>query len=176
MTDVLPAGQGGPLIVAAALVREGAFFAARRTYPPTLAGLWEFPGGKCEPGEDAHTALRRECREELGVEIAVHDEVRPGPDAGPGAASGAGSAERADGPQGAAGDWAGWTLANGLRMRVFRASLLTGEPRLTDAHDDGAWLPLDPAALEVPWIPADVPIVERLLALWARQTARGPGR
>ncbi|EFC82003.1 (deoxy)nucleoside triphosphate pyrophosphohydrolase [Parafrankia sp. EUN1f] len=60
------------LVVAVALVDEaGRVLAARRVSPPALAGLWEFPGGKVEPGEDELTALRRECREELAVEIEV---------------------------------------------------------------------------------------------------------
>jgi 8-oxo-dGTP diphosphatase len=57
------------LVVGAALVREGRLLAARRDTPPELAGLWEFPGGKVEPGEDDHAALVRECREELGIEV-----------------------------------------------------------------------------------------------------------
>lgn len=46
--------------------------ACRRGKPP-LAGKWEFPGGKVEPGEDPRHALRRECREEIGCEVEVGD-------------------------------------------------------------------------------------------------------
>src|SRR4051812_39513861 len=59
----------GSDVVAAALVQDGRLLAAQRSTPAALAGLWEFPGGKVEPGEDDVVALIRECREELGVEI-----------------------------------------------------------------------------------------------------------
>ena len=45
--------------------------AARRRRPPQLAGGWEFPGGKVEPGESDEAALARECREELGIDVLV---------------------------------------------------------------------------------------------------------
>lgn len=59
-----------PIQVAAALiVREGRYLIARRKAGVHLGGLWEFPGGKREPGESLEDCLRREIREELGVEI-----------------------------------------------------------------------------------------------------------
>jgi len=51
-------------------VVDGRVLAARRSAPSELAGGWEFPGGKVEPGEDCASALVRECAEELGVEVA----------------------------------------------------------------------------------------------------------
>jgi 8-oxo-dGTP diphosphatase len=59
------------LVVGAALVHRGRLLAAQRLAPPELAGLWEFPGGKVEDGESDVDALRRECREELGVAVDV---------------------------------------------------------------------------------------------------------
>jgi 8-oxo-dGTP diphosphatase len=59
------------LVVGAALIQDGRLLAAQRSAPPELAGLWEFPGGKVEPGEDEREAVVRECREELGVEVAA---------------------------------------------------------------------------------------------------------
>lgn len=56
-------------VVAAAIVQDGKVLAARRASPPALAGLWEFPGGKVEPGENELGALVRECEEELAVTI-----------------------------------------------------------------------------------------------------------
>ena len=57
------------LVVAAALVdADGRVLIAQRPEGKQLAGLWEFPGGKVEPGERPEQALIRELREELGVE------------------------------------------------------------------------------------------------------------
>lgn len=60
----------------AAIVHDGRVLAARRTDPPELAGGWEFPGGKVEPGEDPVDAIVREVREELGCTVAVTGTLR----------------------------------------------------------------------------------------------------
>lgn len=58
-------------VVGAAILRDGRLLTCRRTRPPDVAGRWELPGGKVEPGESATTALAREVAEELGIEIEV---------------------------------------------------------------------------------------------------------
>jgi 8-oxo-dGTP diphosphatase len=64
--------SAGRLVVGAAIYdATGRLLAAQRTRPEVYAGLWEFPGGKVEPGETPEAALVRECREELGVELEV---------------------------------------------------------------------------------------------------------
>ena len=65
-----------PIVIVAAcalLDREGAVLLAQRPPGRPLAGLWEFPGGKVEAGEQPEEALIRELREELGLEIAKED-------------------------------------------------------------------------------------------------------
>ena len=58
-------------VVAAALVDgEGRVLVAQRPQGKSLAGLWEFPGGKIEPGETPDAALVRELEEELGIAVA----------------------------------------------------------------------------------------------------------
>ena len=63
-----------PVIVVAAVCIEGArVLLTQRPAGLHLAGSWEFPGGKLEPGESPEEALAREIREECGVEIEVGD-------------------------------------------------------------------------------------------------------
>jgi 8-oxo-dGTP diphosphatase len=123
----------GPLVVVgAAILDQGRLLAAQRGEPPALAGGWELPGGKVEPDESEYEALVRECREELGVEIAPRDRV--------------------------GGDW---PLANGMVMRVWTADLLAGEPAPIEDHLACRWLTPE-TLYDVDWLPADLPIVEEV--------------
>lgn len=58
-------------VVAALIWDGGRFFACQRPNHKARGGLWEFPGGKVEPGETHAQALKRECREELGIPVRV---------------------------------------------------------------------------------------------------------
>ncbi len=59
-------------VVAVALIdADGRILVAQRPEGKSLAGLWEFPGGKIEPGEAPETALVREMQEELGIDTSV---------------------------------------------------------------------------------------------------------
>lgn len=64
-------GECAPIPVAVGVLRrsDGRVFAAERLPGRHLAGQWEFPGGKLEPGESAREALGRELREEVGIEV-----------------------------------------------------------------------------------------------------------
>jgi mutator protein MutT len=63
------------VVLAAVIERNGRFLVTRRLDRTHLAGYWEFPGGKCEPGETHDACLARELREELGVGARIGDEV-----------------------------------------------------------------------------------------------------
>jgi 8-oxo-dGTP diphosphatase len=61
-------------VVAAALTNQvGEILLQKRPEGSSMAGLWEFPGGKVEPNESSELALARELNEELGIEINVSD-------------------------------------------------------------------------------------------------------
>ncbi|WP_447039735.1 (deoxy)nucleoside triphosphate pyrophosphohydrolase [Streptomyces sp. DSM 118878] len=124
------------IVVGAALYDGGGrLLAARRSAPPELAGGWELPGGKVEPGERCEDALVRELREELGVEAAPADRV-PGE----------------------------WPLAKGYVLRVWTARLVSGEPEPLEDHDALRWLAPD-EVWSVDWLAADVPAVKALRAM-----------
>jgi 8-oxo-dGTP diphosphatase len=63
------------VVTAAVIERGGAYLVTRRPGGVHLEGYWEFPGGKCEPGEDHETCLRREIEEELGVDVRVGRQI-----------------------------------------------------------------------------------------------------
>ena len=69
-------GRKRPIVIVAAcalLDQESAVLIAKRPEGRPLAGLWEFPGGKVEAGEEPEEALIRELHEELGIDIAKRD-------------------------------------------------------------------------------------------------------
>ncbi|MEZ5320311.1 MAG: 8-oxo-dGTP diphosphatase MutT [Vicinamibacterales bacterium] len=69
MTDRVPPAT--VLVAAGVIRREGRLLITRRLEGTHLSGLWEFPGGKVEPGESPAEGLRRELLEELGVLASV---------------------------------------------------------------------------------------------------------
>ncbi len=128
------------VIVAAVIVMAGRVLACERSTPPEVAGRWEFPGGKVEPGETDEQALARECAEELGVRVEVGDRV--GRDV---------------------------PLAGGRAvLRVFAVTLLDGEVPRALEHSAMRWLGADDLD-SVPWLPADEPIVSELPGLLSRK-------
>lgn len=118
------------VVVAGAVIDGGRLLAARRTAPPEFAGRWELPGGKVEPGESSQDALVRELREELGIEVEVHERL-PGE----------------------------WHLKTDLVLHAWNARLLKGEAVPLQDHDELRWLTPD-RAFEVDWLEQDVPFVE----------------
>src|SRR5580704_2018294 len=62
-------------VVAALITRDSKLLVCQRRHDDTHALQWEFPGGKVEPGESPSQALKRELREELGVDAVIGQEV-----------------------------------------------------------------------------------------------------
>ena len=72
MSDVKIAGKRLLLVAACALVdADGRVLLAQRPEGKQLAGLWEFPGGKVEPGETPEQCIIRELQEEIGIETEI---------------------------------------------------------------------------------------------------------
>src|SRR6185437_13971952 len=70
-----PAGQGTRVVLVAAVAlvdADGRVLLAQRPEGKPMAGLWEFPGGKVDPGETPEAALIRELEEELGIDVSTN--------------------------------------------------------------------------------------------------------
>lgn len=113
-------------VVGAAIVRDGRVLCAQRGAGKSLAGYWEFPGGKIEPHETPRQALHREIEEELLCEVEVADEVCTSE----------------------------YAYDFGIvRLTTFICHLTGGTPRLTE-HTDIRWqTPADMPVLD--WAPVD---------------------
>jgi len=127
------------IVVAAALAdREGRLLLQQRAPGRAMAGLWEFPGGKVEKGELPESALVRELREELGIEIAPADLA-------PACFASAGNGARH------------------MILLLYFCRRWSGEPRPLDASALRWERPAGMRALAMP--PADAPLIDLIEAL-----------
>lgn len=117
------------IVVGAAILDGDRLLAARRSEPAHLAGGWELPGGKVDPGETDEEALLRECREELGVEVRLLERV--------------------------GGDW---PMGSTATLRVWTAQIVDGEPQPLEDHSELRWLSRE-EWYDVAWLAADLPVV-----------------
>lgn len=134
------------VVVAGAVYDRGRLLAARRSAPEELAGRWELPGGKLEPGESPEQALVRELREELGVETEPVERV-PGE----------------------------WPLKPGYVLRVWTVRLVSGDPRPLQDHDALRWLGPGERD-DVDWLDQDRPAVAAVARLVGDRAGVYPGR
>ena len=120
-------------VVAGVVMEEGRVMVTRRGPHVRLAGLWEFPGGKVEDGEDDHTALARELWEELQIRVEVGECV------------GENIHTEERGP---------------FCLVAYRATIMEGRPVLSD-HDEIAWITPDKLS-QLDWAPADIPLLAKI--------------
>ena len=120
-------------VVAALIVCGERILVCRRPAHKARGLLWEFAGGKVERGETKEEALRRECREELGIMLAVGDVYAQVVHAYPDLT---------------------------VRLTLFRAAILEGEPQAFE-HCELRWATREELFF-LPFCPADEPILERI--------------
>ena len=128
------------LLVAAAVLLdgEGRVLLAQRPQGKSLAGLWEFPGGKIDAGERPEDALARELHEELGIVVKTSDLIPTG--------------------------FASHAYDDfHLLMPLWRTHIWQGEPHACEGQKL-AWVHID-ALSEYPMPPADIPLITALKVL-----------
>ena len=119
-------------VVAAIIYKDESYFATQRGYGE-FEGMWEFPGGKIEPGESPENALKREIQEELGIDITIDRFI---------------CTTEYDYP------------SFHLTMHCYLCEIKSGEIELRE-HKSARWLTAK-TLNSVEWLPADKEIVEKL--------------
>lgn len=121
-------------VVAALIWENDRFLICQRPAHKARGLLWEFVGGKVDPGESKQQALIRECREELAVEVSVGDVfmevLHEYPD-----------------------------LL--VRLTLFNSSIVSGEPQMLE-HNDIRWIKVEQIP-DFAFCPADVDILKKLM-------------
>jgi mutator protein MutT len=120
-------------VAAGLIIRDGKILITQRLNNAHLGGLWEFPGGKRKPGETPDACLTREVMEELGLTIAVHEQVA--------------SAEHLD-------------AERRVHLQFYRCTILSGEPRTLGCAAYRWVTAAQIGAYRFP--PADEPLVRRI--------------
>lgn len=121
-------------VVAAVIRQDDSIFITQRGYGD-FKDMWEFPGGKIEPGEAPEDALKREIMEELETEIAIDDFV---------------CTVEHDYP------------TFHLTMHCYLCHVVSGELKLLE-HEAAKWIALGDSLLHVDWLPADWKIIQPLM-------------
>ena len=124
-------------VVAALIWRGDRFLACQRPAHKARGLLWEFVGGKVEPGESKEEALVRECREELGVTVRVGEVFTELTHVYPDLT---------------------------VRLTLFHAAIPEGEPQKLE-HNDLRWITVGEMD-DYPFCPADETILRKLLELY----------
>ncbi len=122
------------VVVAGVVIFEGRILIARRAEHLNNSGLWEFPGGKLEDGEDDKSALIREFEEEFGMLITVDAYI---------------------------GEFLYKTSSVEIELRVYFASSDKKDLVLSD-HSEVHWVTAD-ALSNYPFSPADIPVIAELV-------------
>ena len=125
--------QAPTRVVGAAVIAHGRVLAGLRGPGRALAGLWEFPGGKVETGEDDEAALKRELREELALTVSVGERIA---------------------------SYIHHYGGGAIELVVYACENL-GPPPVAHEHQELGWFTGDELGA-LSWCPADIPILEEV--------------